>query len=108
MMLVVKNKYCLMVLTIILFSTVMISSIQAGQRNPLEFLTLTMEFKENNSFYSQEQQFFINKKTVIIDIDSKRTDFDSLVFPCSAKVRYRVSKNNKPICEKIVIKRHLR
>ena len=110
MMFFIKRKYCLILLLISLFSAVMFSSLYAGQNNnyAIEHMTLTMDFKDKNSFYYQERQYFIDKKTIIIDTYSKKTDFASLKFPCIAKIRYRVGEDNRPVCEKIVIKRYLK
>ena len=105
-----KSKYCIILLTCCLFSAIMFSSLYAAQDNhfAVEHLTMKMELKGSNSFFYQEKQFFIDKKTIIIDTYSKKTDFASLKFPCIAKIRYRVGEDNRPVCEKIVIKRYLK
>ena len=110
MMFFIKRKYCLILLLISLFSTVMFSSLYAGQNNnyAIENNTLTLEFKAHNSFIYQEEPFFIDKKTVIIDTNLLETSFNSLKFPCIAKVRYRVMSDNRRVCEKIVVKRYLK
>ena len=105
-----NNKYCIILLSVALLSSVTLTPLYAGQNinYAIENNTLTMDFKDNNSFYYQERQYFIDKKTIIIDRYSKKTDFASLKFPCIAKIRYRVGDDNRPVCEKIVIKRYLK
>ena len=105
-----SKKYWLILLSIALFNAAILSPLYAGQSKyyAIENNTLTLDFKGHDSFFYQEDQFFIDKKTIIINTDASKTTFDSLAFPCIAKVRYRVMSDNKRVCEKIVIKRYLK
>jgi len=105
-----NNKYCIILLSVALLSSVTLTPLYAGQNinYAIENNTLTLDFKTDNAFMYQEEPFFIDKKTVIIDTDLSKTSFNSLKFPCIAKVRYRVMSDNKRVCEKIVVKRYLK